>query len=201
MPYKGTSKIVAQVSINCENCGNSFSYNHTLSGNAQKTDEFAAIAMARERLKKQIDRINSGDFNLIAEHKVCPKCGYVQSWMILPIRKRRGMNWGSALGVATYLLVFPLMLLLENTPLHQDYMVPILFCGLPVAIFFIVRAIAMFLYQPNRGKEIPSQTKVPNIKFKSPIDVDGSEWKCPKCGGTNPVKRKTCLGCNTPNLQ
>jgi ankyrin repeat protein len=25
-------------------------------------------------------------------------------------------------------------------------------------------------------------------------------WKCPKCGGINPSNRKTCLGCNTPNL-
>ncbi len=26
------------------------------------------------------------------------------------------------------------------------------------------------------------------------------DWKCPKCGGINPEKRNTCLGCNTQNI-
>jgi hypothetical protein len=31
----------------------------------------------------------------------------------------------------------------------------------------------------------------------------GNDWKCPNCGGMNPEKRNTCLGCNmlNPDLQ
>ena len=109
MSYKGTSKIVAQVSISCEACGNTFSYNHKLSGYAQKSDEFSAMAAAREQLQKKIDRINGGDFALIADNKPCPQCGYVQSWMIQPVRKHRGNNWGCMLGAISYVLAILLI--------------------------------------------------------------------------------------------
>jgi predicted RNA-binding Zn-ribbon protein involved in translation (DUF1610 family) len=198
MAYKGTSKIVAQVSVSCENCGNNFTYNHRLTGNASHSDEYMAMTLASQNLEKQIAKIKAGNYDSIAEHKPCQKCGYVQSWMITPVRKRRGMIWGTIFGVASYLLAFPVIVFLNNTPLHHDYLLPVIFCGFPIGTFFIIRAIVMFLYQPNMGKKVSPQTKVPNIEFKSPVEVDGSEWKCPKCGGTNPAKSKTCLGCNTP---
>ncbi len=200
MAYRGTSTIMAQVAVSCERCGNGFGYNHKLASFAQHSNEYRAMAIAQENLQKRIDAVKAGNVGLIAENKRCPKCGYVQSWMIAPIRKRRGMIWGLVFGIATYVVAFPMLFVLNNSPLHSDYMIPVFFFVLPVAIYFIVRSIVMLLYRPNRGSEVQPQAKLPNIEFKSPLDLDNSgEWKCPNCGGTNPAKRKTCLGCNTPN--
>jgi uncharacterized integral membrane protein len=200
MAYKGTSKIVAKVSVGCEICENSFTYNHTLSGHASSSNEGTAIYEAHERLKKQMDRIAAGNFDLIAEHKPCPQCGYVQSWMILPVRKHRGNNWGCALSAIAFLIGILLIILLQNTSLRNDYFGMFLVFGVPLIIYFIGRTIGGLLYMPNKGRDVPHQTKSPNITFQAPLNMDGSgEWKCAKCGGANPAKRKTCLGCNAPN--
>jgi hypothetical protein len=101
--------------------------------------------------------------------------------MILPVRKRRGDDWGAALGIASsllyFLVVILIMSLLANTSPHNDIFKNdtlgyFMFCGMPVIVcvivYFVGRALVMQLYQPNRGREIPKQTKMPNVTFKTP---------------------------------
>lgn len=165
MPYNGFSEITTKVSISCESCGNAYSYNCVLKAGSRDGTREGAIVAARKNLNKKVERVNAGDYALVAKHKPCPQCGYVQSWMILPVRKRRGRNWGLGMGAASYMLAFLLLLLPDSSPLKNDFFGMFMFFGFPVIVFFVVRAIARKLYQPNKGREIPQQTQIPVVTF------------------------------------
>jgi hypothetical protein len=171
MPYQGTSKIAAQVSVCCEACGNNYTYDHIIKAGGQASDKYAAMALANTNLTKAVEKIKAGDYRTVADHKPCPKCGYVQSWMIDPVRRRRGMNWGCGLGFLSYLAVI-LITVFASIKLHlfdlPDFMIPVLFIGVPVVIIFGVRALVMVSYRPNKGREKPSQLKLPSVDFHYP---------------------------------
>ena len=94
MPYRGTSELLAEVSVTCEMCGDNYAYERTLQGAAQRNTEVAAMDAAHKILEKKVERLGAGDYGPIAISKPCPQCGYVQSWMIGPIRRQRGWQWG-----------------------------------------------------------------------------------------------------------
>ncbi len=167
MNYQETAKDLAQVSISCESCGNSFSYKHTLIGRGSHPDKFKAEMAALNALSTQIDRVKAGDYGLITEYKPCPQCSYVQSWMILAGRKRRGRKWGLALGAFSFLASIVAGLIIQSK-LNIASMMPFIMCGVPVVVFFVVRALVMLLYQPNKGHEAPQQVKPPSITFIAP---------------------------------
>ena len=43
-----------------------------------------------------------------------------------------------------------------------------------------------------------SNAAAPSASAASGGPKPSGDWKCPNCGGKNPAKRKTCIGCNTP---
>jgi hypothetical protein len=161
MPYQGTSKISAQVSVHCESCGNDFVYERTLRGTAQRAGKSAAINAAREKLAKKMEKIESGDYGPIAIHKPCPQCGYVQSWMVEPVRRRRGWQWALGLAILSYFLAFSAL----SFPGGSDCLLVFLFFGMPTIVFFVARIVIMKLYRPNKNLEVPAETNVPSVSY------------------------------------
>jgi hypothetical protein len=172
MPYQGTSRINAHVSVECENCGSIYSYEHTLHGFSQEWTKARAMGKAQAVLEDEIGRIRAGKFDFVAEHRPCPKCRYVQSWMLEPVRRHRAWGWGIGLGCGTYLVTIPAMFYAMSlfpvnisSPLSNCLGMFLIF-GLPVIVLFVVRARVRATYQPNKDQGAPCQAKTPTVEFQ-----------------------------------
>ena len=169
MPYQGTASIIAEVSVHCEACGHEYSFERTLRDYARHADEIAATAAAEDSLAKLVDKVQSGDYQPVASHQPCPQCGYLQSWMVGPVRRRRGWQWALATAASAYLLgLLGLIFLRPEGWKSGDCLTMVVLLGVSTLVFVIARAIVLWAYQPNRHRDVPPQTSAPTVRFHRP---------------------------------
>ena len=148
-----------QVSVDCEMCGAAYAYPSTLMGYSNTKQQ-----IAQENLSEKIERVKAGDYHLVADYKPCPQCGYVQSWMIEPVRRKRGWIYGAEAALAVCLLAILTEALLLPEDIRNNAVLGIfLVFGVPVIVFFIARWVVMKTYRPNR--EVAPRTSKPRINF------------------------------------
>jgi hypothetical protein len=182
MPYQATSKLTAKVSVCCEACGSDYTYEHVFKAYGRRSDEQSALALARQNRERvfewQTKRVEAGNYSSMADYKPCPKCGYVQTWMVEPVRRRRGWQWGLALAGVTFLALIPVFLVIDvlsrGTPLSS--LVPglavFMIFGMPVIVLFVTRAVVMKTFQANKNHAAPSpKPKTPTVSFHKSLDI------------------------------
>jgi hypothetical protein len=183
MPYQATSKLTAQVSVCCEACGNCYTYDHVFKTYGRHSNEAFALSLARQNREKvwewQTKRVTAGNFSSMADYKPCPKCGYVQAWMVEPVRRRRGWQWGLAIAAVTFLAMIPVFFVLDalsrGTPMAS--LIPgvavVMVFGLPIVVLFVVRAIVRTTFQPNKTRPAtPPKANTPSVSFHKSLDID-----------------------------
>ena len=167
MAYQGTASIVAEVSVRCEACGHEYSFRRTLRAYARHENEMAATAAAQDSLARQVAQIESGDYGPVASQKPCPQCGYLQSWMVGPVRRRRSWQWALATASGVYLVALLGLIFVRPEGLKSDdCLVLLTLVGASAIIFLAARAILLWTYQPNRHRDVPPQTNAPTIRFR-----------------------------------
>ena len=81
MPTQAKAKTTAKVTVNCEQCGKSYTYEHYFYAYGRLIDEQAAISLAKANMDKVYEhyssQINAGNFSSIVENKPCPNCGSI----------------------------------------------------------------------------------------------------------------------------
>lgn len=166
MSPQGTASIIAKVSVRCEACGHEYAYERTLRDYARRADKAAATAAAEEGLARQVDRVQSGDVQPVASDRPCPQCGYMQSWMVESVRRRRSWQWALATAASAYLLgLLGLIFLKSEGWKPGDCLTLVTPLGASALVFFIARSIILWAYQPNRGRDIPPHTHAPAVRF------------------------------------
>jgi hypothetical protein len=169
MPYQGTASIIAEVTVHCEACSHEYSFERTLRDYARHDDEASATAAAEAGLAKLVDKVQSGDYQPVASHQPCPQCGYLQSWMVAPVRRRRSWQWALATAAGAYLLgLLGLVFVKPEGWKSGDCLTLVAFLGVSALVFVAARAIILWTYQPNRHRDAPPQTNTPTIRFRRP---------------------------------
>jgi hypothetical protein len=168
MTYQGTAFVAAEVSVRCEACGHEYAYERTLRDYARHDDEASATAAAEAGLAKLVDKVQSGDYQPVASYQPCPQCGYLQSWMVGPVRRRRSWQWALATAAGVYLLGLLGLVFVKPEGLRSgDCLTLMTLLGVSALVFVAARAIILWTYRPNRHRDVPSQTNAPSIRFRS----------------------------------
>ncbi len=155
--YQAVSNV--QVSVCCEQCGNTYTYQYQLTGYSSNNQ-----TAAQANLADKVERVSAGDYGLIADERPCPQCGYLQSWMIEPVRRKRGWMIGAGIAMAACLLAILIEALLLPENIRNDAVQGIFMVfGLPVITFFVARAVIMKTYRPTR--QIAPRTNTPKVSF------------------------------------
>lgn len=147
----------AQVSVTCEMCGTAYAYAATLTGYSSNNR-----SAAQDDLINKVDQVKAGNYNLVAEEKRCPQCGYLQAWMIEPVRRRRG--WMIAIGLAMavcFVAILAEALIIPEDIRNDAVQGIFMVFGLPVITFFVARVIVMKTYRPNR--QVAPRTNLPSV--------------------------------------
>jgi len=161
--------MVAEVSVHCEACGHEYSYERMLRDYARHANETAATAAAEDSLAKLVDKVQSGDYGPVASQKPCPQCGYLQSWMVGPVRRRRSWQWALATAASVYLVALLGLIFVRPEGLRtDDCLVLLTLVGASAIVFLATRAIFLWTYQPNRHRDVPPQTNAPTVRFRRP---------------------------------
>lgn len=169
------------VEIQCEGCGHVFRYPAKLQvsgghsyatplGIGVEAGKAKAQSLAQERAKenlaKAMDKLKKGDTSLIKEERICPQCGYLQSWMA-----ERHKHPFTNIFASGFLLVISLAL----TIVFIQELVGVLACGGAslVLIGVLVWSIRKYTYNANkqwfaeRGKD-PKRDTPPG---RSPVNI------------------------------
>lgn len=175
MPYQAMLRIVATVSVCCEACRHEYAYEKEFKAYGSHSDQFAATRMAeanREGVYNwQTKRLAAGNYSSMVRNIPCPQCGYVQSWMVEPLRRRTGWLWGGILGALTFFLAIPASFMLDN--FLQDSALSSITAGiffvfifvLPLMVLFAVRALVLKTYHPNKQQTVSPQRNVPTVSL------------------------------------
>jgi hypothetical protein len=171
MPTQAKFKTTAKVIVTCEQCSKLYTYEHYFYAYGRLIDENAAINLARQNMDKVFDhysrQIAGGNFSSIVENMACPECGSLQSWMIEPLRKRRGWKLGLIWAAIMFLVAIPVSFVLNaliNNPVVGVLSLMLIFV-LPICILFIVRAWAMKNFMSARGKPLADSDKQPVVEL------------------------------------
>ncbi len=155
-----TINAIAQVSVYCEMCGTTYGYEYPIYGY-----DSSARQAALDDLASKIKCIEAGDYSDVADHRPCPQCGYVQSWMIEPARRKRGWQGAAGIALAACLIAILAMALIAPDNIRNDAGVGLFIVfGIPVILFFLARVVIMKAYRPNRA--IAPRANTPSISFR-----------------------------------
>ncbi len=113
-------------------------------------------------------------------------------------RQRRAASY--QLGKSKDPLAVPALIEAYTDPdisVHQNVLDGLKTIGTPEALEFLKTRQAS--PPPAPPAEPAPQAASPTLPLNQvPAPPPTGDWKCPKCGGKNPAKRTTCIGCNTP---
>jgi hypothetical protein len=181
MPYQAMSQLVATVSVCCEVCDNSYTYEHIFKTYGRSQTQVGARALADQNregvLNWQTKRVAAGNISAFSDYKPCPKCGYVQSWMVEPVRRRRGWQWGLGVGFVSFLLMIPVAFLLNailsGSPMGSAMagVAFLLVYIVPIIVLFVARAIARRSFQPNKKHAAPAKLNKPSVDFHKKLEI------------------------------
>lgn len=152
-------QMAAQVSVECEKCGATYAYTSLLTGYSS-----TKLQAAQDNLSEKVKQVQAGKYSLVADFKPCPLCGYVQSWMLEPVRRKRGWMYGVGVAMLVCFAAILIEALLLPANIRDNAVQGIfLVAVVPVIVFFIARLIVMKTYRPNR--EVASRTNTPRVSF------------------------------------
>jgi hypothetical protein len=174
--YSAHTYFVATFRVQCELCRQPFAFEQEFCGSSGLWE--ASPGYAREKANASAEgqkaRLQTGDYSSV-ESQECPRCGYIQSWMLKRAKGNRYFNhflgWGALLAIG---LMFGLLLLadwLSERPPPPFYM-PWAILGVTAAgsIGLVISIRRHHQFDPNaevlRGRPAPAETGSPRISFR-----------------------------------
>lgn len=185
--YTATVKKTMLVNYQCENCEASSRYSVHLTASGKYRGQYiqdsgqqsmgkdAAARKAMQNLREQIQkREKEGNYG----HKKCPKCGYLQSWMIKSAQKRRDTIMGGILAVLIFTLLSYFLpafrgmfsdVLSSNADMAERIL-SLFIAGIVFSLFWIpfIFLYAFVPFNPNKKFKAAERVKMPSISYDPP---------------------------------
>lgn len=166
------------VTAKCEVCDFNIIYDVPINVSATGINPTEASEKVQKAYSENIaQRLNNHTYGL----KICPGCGYVQSWMLKRAKEEKAYIIGR--NISIILLIFFLVLIGPSA--ITSYSLGKLDVGAVILTFLalstmsivaglIAAVLASALYDPNRGHKLPATVHTPEISF-DPLPANMSQ--------------------------
>lgn len=154
MSYKANASATVAVKVQCERCQHVYEYDVTLSASRTSiTESRTPEALADECAKEITEQMRACHEGKHLGLKKCPKCSYLQSWMLQAQKDNREMNqliWSALLSIGTCVLLYNIGF---TIPWSWRYLWLLVFVAIALTYHWFLWLISTIVRRPEHSRD------------------------------------------------